>query len=111
VTAPPARDTSDVQQTLAQLAAELASEEYELTDIDPREEYHVQAISAPVFDSGGRVRLGLFLRGFPPQTGAQILRHANALVAAADRVSRMIGGTGQPGNGPAPESAELPLTH
>jgi DNA-binding IclR family transcriptional regulator len=93
--------TSDVQQTLAQLAAELAGEESELMSIDPRKEYHVSAIAAPVFDPGGRVRLGLILRGFPPQPGAQILRHANALVAAAGRVSRMIGGTGRPGSGPA----------
>lgn len=102
--------TSTVQQTLAQLAAELANEEYELTKIDPRKEYHVQAIAAPVFDASHRVRLGLTLRGFPQLTGAEILRHANSLVAAADRVSRMIGGTGRPGNGPAQEPAELPLT-
>jgi DNA-binding IclR family transcriptional regulator len=89
--------TSAVQKTLARLAAELAGDEQELLNIDPRKEYQLQGISAPVFDANGRVRLGLIVTGgLPKMMGAQIRQHAKELVAAGDRVSRLIGGTGRP---------------
>jgi DNA-binding IclR family transcriptional regulator len=89
--------TGTVQKTLATLAAELAGDEHELLNIDPRKEYQLQGISAPVFDANGRVRLGLIVTGgLPKMTGAQIRQHAKELVAATDRVSRLIGGTGRP---------------
>jgi DNA-binding IclR family transcriptional regulator len=99
--------TSPVQKTLATLAAELAGDEYQLLNINPRKEYQLQGISAPVFDANDRVRLGLTLRGLPKITGAQIRQHAKELVAAADQVSRLIGGTGRPASNRTQDRSSL----
>jgi len=84
--------TPDIQRTLAALGAELAREERELSKLVPDQRYQIRSISAPVFDSFGNVALVLILRGFPDLTGRQIKEHAETLVAACGRVTKLIGG-------------------
>lgn len=84
--------TPEVHKTLTALGAELAREERELFKLSPEQRYQIRSISAPVFDAFGTVCLALILRGFPELTGSQILDHAESLVAACGRVTRLIGG-------------------
>ncbi|MEU1598942.1 flavin reductase [Streptomyces sp. NPDC005708] len=59
--------------------------EYGQPELSPDTVYEVRAMSAPVFDQGGRARYALILFGFPPRmSGAEIAHCARRLRAACD---------------------------
>jgi len=81
---------------LSQLASSLnGPAAYERDEILPSETYQVRNVSAPVFDSEGKVVLYLTLFGFPVSTrGDRVLDIVARLVETASRVSDTISWAG-----------------
>jgi DNA-binding IclR family transcriptional regulator len=72
---------------------ELAHEEYLLQELEAGATYRLSQVSAPVFGSDGAVALALTVMGLPEKlTGEEIPRYGDALVDAAERVTRSIHG-------------------
>jgi DNA-binding IclR family transcriptional regulator len=65
---------------------------FDLGRLDPEATYDVDSVSAPVFRGDGQVALVLNLRHVPATKGADIIRIAERLVAAAATATRAIGG-------------------
>jgi DNA-binding IclR family transcriptional regulator len=83
---------ADIAQGLRKLMTDLARDRSELSDVQPNGRYRVRVMAAPIFDTDGRVRIGLTLTGLPELTGTQLRDHGYALSAAAARISKRIGG-------------------
>jgi DNA-binding IclR family transcriptional regulator len=79
---------------LRDLAAGLASPtDFVAGPLEPDHSYHVDSLSAPVFDAHGDVALVLSLRGFTAElTGAEAARTGEALRAATEEVTADISG-------------------
>jgi DNA-binding IclR family transcriptional regulator len=87
-----ARVSNDaVRRAIAELAAQIAREGGELTDIRGDQRYLVRQISAPVFGADGAVKIALALSGLPEVNGARLRDLGYAVVAAAARISRSVG--------------------
>jgi hypothetical protein len=77
---------------VAAAAAALQLANYEPRDIDPAETYSVRIITAPIFDDQGNVHVALSLYQLPRElTGAEVVRYADRLVAAAKEVTAVLG--------------------
>ena len=82
------------RRALAVAVEDFAHEEYLLQELEEGATYRLSQISAPVFASDGSVALALTVVGLPEKlTGEEIPRFGDALVAAAERVTRSIHGS------------------
>ncbi|WP_294569456.1 flavin reductase [uncultured Arthrobacter sp.] len=72
-------------------SADLPGAEYDQRDLDPDQTYEVRTLSAPVFDSAGRVLL-LTLYGLPDSTGEQVAQYAETLCDLTRNETRKLGG-------------------
>jgi len=96
---PPAGTDRDSQHAFEQLILN----EYLVEELQPKREYSVGNISAPVFGPDGSVVLAMAVPYFQETlTGRLIAEHARLLVAAADEVTKEIRG----GTRPSPASRE-----
>jgi flavin reductase (DIM6/NTAB) family NADH-FMN oxidoreductase RutF len=82
---------------VAAAAAALQLANYEPRDIDPDETYSVRIITVPIFDDQGSVHVALSLYQLPRElTGAEVMRYADRLVAAAKEVTAVLGAAAPP---------------
>jgi flavin reductase (DIM6/NTAB) family NADH-FMN oxidoreductase RutF len=82
----------DTEQRLRQLM-EQVGEQYEPEDLRPGTSYRVRSMGAPVFGPDGRAEMALKLFSLPDLiTYDDITRYSKRLVAAADAVTRAVGG-------------------
>jgi flavin reductase (DIM6/NTAB) family NADH-FMN oxidoreductase RutF/DNA-binding IclR family transcriptional regulator len=83
---------AEAEQAVRRLIDQLGGE-YEPDDLPPGDNYDVRNITAPVFGRTGEVGLTLSLYTLPrTMTMADIERHREVLVAAADAVTAEVGG-------------------
>lgn len=82
-------DDPTARAALDRLADELAAhEEFLVVDVDPKREYAVNIVNAPVFDHTGQVTLLLSLTGFDRALrGTEVQAAGDALVAATTRIT------------------------
>ncbi|MBV8982335.1 MAG: helix-turn-helix domain-containing protein [Acidimicrobiia bacterium] len=82
-----------VRGMLERLLDELSREDYFLIEVEPRSEYRVNTMGAPVFGPGGNVELGLFLVGFRGVIrGEDVIEHGERLAQATRNVTKAIHG-------------------
>jgi DNA-binding IclR family transcriptional regulator len=86
------REAPRLRERLAELAAALGEEDYELVAIDPEETYDITTIVAPVYDTHGDVALAVTLNGFSQVTGRQAVAYGDRLAAVARLVTKQTGG-------------------
>ncbi|MFI6983111.1 IclR family transcriptional regulator [Embleya sp. NPDC050154] len=86
------REAALLRDRLAELAAALGEEEYELIAVDPDTVYDISTLVAPVFDAAGRVAVALTLNGLKGVTGRQVMAHGERLGSVARLVTRRSGG-------------------
>jgi DNA-binding IclR family transcriptional regulator len=85
------------RRALAVAVEDLAHEEYLLQELEEGTTYRLSQVSAPVFGSDGAVALALTVVGLPEKlTGEEIPRYGDALLGAAQRVTRSIHGSPPP---------------
>jgi flavin reductase (DIM6/NTAB) family NADH-FMN oxidoreductase RutF/DNA-binding IclR family transcriptional regulator len=83
---------AEAEQAVRRLIDQLGGE-YEPEDLVPTASYDVRNITAPIFGRTGEVGLTLSLYGLPrTMTTADIDRHRQVLIAAADAVTANVGG-------------------
>lgn len=83
----------DLRDAIDELFIELRKHRYQLDELDPKAEYDVSMVSAPVFDPQGRVAAAITLPGFPRSlVGARIVEYAEATLRTALVVTRRIQG-------------------
>lgn len=77
----------------ARLLHDLEAEDYQIRQLNPRAQYQLNHIAAPVFDTNGDVSLALTLIGFVGTTsGRDVERIGARLCAAATQVTKAIHG-------------------
>jgi DNA-binding IclR family transcriptional regulator len=86
-------DQPSMRDELQRVIHALATEELELLEVIPDRTYQTRQISAPVFDSQGGVRLGIYLLGLEVMSGEELLKHAALTTRAAEGLTRMVAGT------------------
>ncbi|MYS83021.1 IclR family transcriptional regulator [Embleya scabrispora] len=86
------REAALLRDRLAELAAALGEEEYELIAVDPDTVYDISTLVAPVFDAAGRVAVALTLNGLERVTGRRVTTHGERLASVARLVTRRSGG-------------------
>ncbi|MDI2127277.1 IclR family transcriptional regulator [Yinghuangia seranimata] len=86
------REAPRLRERLAELAAALGEEDYELVGVEPDATYDITTIVAPVFDAHGQVALALTLNGLRQVTGRQVTAHGDRLAATARLVTKQTGG-------------------
>jgi DNA-binding IclR family transcriptional regulator len=86
------REAALLRDRLAELAAALGEEDYELIAVDPDTVYDISTLVAPVFDATGRVAVALTLNGLKAVTGRQVTRYGERLGAVARQVTKRSGG-------------------
>ncbi|MET7298369.1 helix-turn-helix domain-containing protein [Embleya sp. NPDC005575] len=86
------REAASLRDRLAELAAALGEEEYELIAVDPDTVYDISTLVAPVFDAAGRVSVALTLNGLQGVTGRRVTTHGERLASVARLVTRRSGG-------------------
>jgi DNA-binding IclR family transcriptional regulator len=82
------------QEAVRDALADLSRAEALITDIDPKESYHVAYVAAPVFDDHGVPILGLVV-GHPrgaTKPGDELEAIAGKVVAAADELTEAVHG-------------------
>jgi DNA-binding IclR family transcriptional regulator len=85
--------TKEQTEELTDATASLKLEGYEPVSIDPRENYCVRIITAPVFDPNGNVALILSLYQMPHElSGAETNRYRERLLQGANNVTAALGG-------------------
>ena len=68
-----------------------------ITELDPKAEYRLQFLVAPVYDGQGQVTFGLTIWGVVrPLTGTEVLHMGKRLTEACARVSATYAGSGHP---------------
>jgi DNA-binding IclR family transcriptional regulator len=82
-------DDPSTRDALDRLAGVLAAhEEFLVVDLEPRREYAVNVVNAPVFDHTGHVTLLLSLAGFPRALlGSEVRAAGEALLTATRRIT------------------------
>lgn len=86
------REAPRLRDRIAELAAALGEEDYELLEVDVEATYDITTIVAPVFDAHGTVALGMTLNGLSQVTGRQVLAYGDRLAATTRLVTKMTGG-------------------
>jgi flavin reductase (DIM6/NTAB) family NADH-FMN oxidoreductase RutF/DNA-binding IclR family transcriptional regulator len=85
--------TKEQTEELTDATASLKLEGYEPVSIDPRKNYCVRIITAPVFDPNGNVALILSLYQMPHElSGVETNRYRERLVQGANTVTAALGG-------------------
>lgn len=88
--APPERRR---RRSLEENVRSIKVDEYTLVELDHSASYRLSHIGAPVFDTGGRVLLALFLIGFQGDIPAsEVPRYAERLRYACESITEKIGG-------------------
>ena len=89
----------ELRDRIDELVDALASDDYEVSEIEPTETYHVGMVASPVFDGDGRVIAALVAMGFAPtMTAPELLEVAGAVRAASIVATRTARGR-FPGDG------------
>ncbi|WP_406288264.1 IclR family transcriptional regulator [Embleya sp. NBC_00896] len=86
------REAAPLRDRLAELAAALGEEDYELIAVDPDTVYDISTLVAPVFDAAGHVAVALTLNGLKGVTGRRVTDHGERLGSVARLVTRRSGG-------------------
>ncbi|MEU8139231.1 IclR family transcriptional regulator [Streptodolium elevatio] len=86
------REAPRLRDRLAELAAALGEEDYELVGVEAEATYDITTIVAPVFDARGQVALAMTLNGLRQVTGRQVTAHGDRLAATARLVTKQTGG-------------------
>jgi DNA-binding IclR family transcriptional regulator len=81
-----------VQELIGEMASNLGERVYLDADLSPRRRRPVNLIAAPTYNTEGRQELVLSLHVGESVTGAEVVRRASALVAAADAVTAEVAG-------------------